>query len=61
MTMLTSSPYPQKPHTFLLPPNGSIPNNETLPALIYTGVLPTSDDLASTAEGCQEQQSRSRA
>jgi uncharacterized protein YjlB len=50
MTMLTSSPYPQKPHTLLLPPNGSIPNNEKLPALIYTGVLPASDDLASTAE-----------
>ena len=50
MTMLTSSPYPQKPRTLLLPPNGSIPNNEKLPALIYTGVLPASDDLASTAE-----------
>ena len=50
MTMLTSNLYPQKPHTLLLPANGSIPNNEKLPALIYTGVLPASDDLASTAE-----------
>jgi hypothetical protein len=50
MTMLTSSPDPQKPHTLLMPPTGSIPNYEKLPALIYTGVLPASDDLASTAE-----------
>jgi uncharacterized protein YjlB len=33
-----------------LPARGPIPNNKKLPALIYTGVLPASDELASAAE-----------
>lgn len=40
----------QEPRVLLLPPRGPIPNNRTLPALIYTRVLPASADLVSAAE-----------
>jgi uncharacterized protein YjlB len=44
------SPIAQEPRALFVPPHGAIPNNAKLPALIYTRVLPASDDLAAAAE-----------
>jgi uncharacterized protein YjlB len=51
MTLPTGDSHPQEPRTLLQPPHGPIPNNAKLPALIYSGVLPRSEDPAAAAEG----------